>query len=99
MRWFKNLLVALAIIALVGVSALLLMDNSTPLSLRFLNVQTPAIPVFWWLLMALVIGVCLGAGLSAIGFIRIKFKERQLRRELDQNKEELHRIRTMTLHD
>ena len=99
MRRLKNLLWILLALLLAAMSALLLIDNPTPVSLRFLNFATPPVPVFWWLLATLIIGIAVGFALCFVGFVRGKVTERQLRRELDQNKQELHRIRTMSLHD
>lgn len=99
MSWLKNLLWILLAVFLAGMSALAFIDNPTPVSLRFLGLETPPVPVFWWLLGALIIGTVGGFVLCLGGFVRGKVTQRQLRRELDQNKQELHRIRTMSLHD
>ena len=99
MKWITNFLLFLLLVLLVLTAALLLIDNPTPIELHFLNLSTPAIPIFWWLLIALVCGIGVGFAIAFGGFVRGKFAERQLRRELNLNKEELHRIRTLSLHD
>ena len=85
MRRFKTLIALFAGIFLVAISALLLADNATPVSLKLLNYETPALPVFWWLLAALVVGFVGGAAQCIAGHFRHNAVERKLRRELDRN--------------
>ena len=54
----------------------LLAVNQTPVSLRFLIWETPSVSLFWWLLLAFVLGLLLG-GLSAlIGGMRRRARQR-----------------------
>ena len=85
MRRLKTLLSLFAGICLVAISALLLADNATPVSLSLLNYETPAVPVFWWLLAALVVGFAAGAAQCIAGHFRRNAVERKLRRELGRN--------------
>ena len=53
------------LLALVGLVTLLLavllhIDNADPVHLRFLTFESPALPLFWWLLASLVAGVGIG---------------------------------------
>ncbi len=99
MKWVTNIVLLLLVIVFIGAGVLLRVDNPDPVSVRFLNFESPSIPVFWWLLGSLLAGVGVGFALAFVGFLRGKYTERQLRRELNLNKEELHRIRTLSLHD
>ena len=99
MKWVTNILLLLLAILCVGLGVLLRIDNPDLVSIRFLNFVSPAIPVFWWLLGSLLAGIGVGFAIAFLGFVRGKYTERQLRRELNLNKEELHRIRTLSLHD
>ena len=85
MRRLKTLVWLFAGICLVAISALLLADNATPVSLKLLNYETPPIPVFWWLLAALAVGFAGGAAQCIAGHFRHNAVERKLRRELDRN--------------
>ena len=81
----KTLVWLFAGICLVAISALLLADNATPVSLKLLNYETPPVPVFWWLLAALVVGFAGGAAQCIGGHFRRNAVERKLRRELGRN--------------
>ncbi len=82
MRRLKTLLWLLVAICLAAISALLLADNATPVSLRLLNYETPPVPVFWWLLATLIFGFAAGTTQCIGGHFRRNAVERKLRREL-----------------
>ena len=84
MRRLKSLLTLFAAICLAGISALLLADNATPVSLRLLHYETPEVPVFWWLLAALMLGFAAGAAQCIGGHFRRSAAERKLRRALSR---------------
>ena len=84
MRRLKTLLSLFLGVCLVAVSALLLADNATPVSLKLLNYETPSVPVFWWLLAALAVGFLAGAAQCIAGHFRHNAVERKLRRDLDR---------------
>ncbi len=56
--------------------------NQEQISLRFLAWRTPSLSVFWWLFLALILGLILGftAALGIIG--QQSIRNRRLRREL-----------------
>lgn len=85
MRRLKTLLTLFVAICLVAISALLLADNATPVSLKVLNYETPSVPVFWWLLAALILGFLGGATQCIVGHFRRNAVERKPRRELNRN--------------
>ena len=85
MRPLKTVLTILLGICLVAISALLLADNATPVSLRLLNYETPPLPVFWWLLATLILGFAAGAAQCIAGHFRRNAVERKLRTELRRN--------------
>ena len=85
MRPLKTVLAIVLAICLMAISALLLADNATPVSLRLLNYETPPLPVFWWLLTALIVGFAAGTAQCIAGHFRRNAVERKLRRELGQS--------------
>ena len=87
MRGLKTLLTLFVTICLAAISALLLADNATPVSLRLLNYETPPVPVFWWLLAALILGFAAGAAQCIGGHFRRNAVERKLRRELGRSRD------------
>ena len=88
MKWLKRLLWLAAGLALAGLSALLLIDNATPVKLRLLAWETPPAPVFVWLLAAFVAGALVSFCLGVITRLRQHATERRLRRELRANQSE-----------
>jgi uncharacterized integral membrane protein len=97
MAWLSRaLLVVLVIVVfLFGLFAV----KQTPTSLQFLDWQTRELSVFWWLLIAFVLGLLLGVTGSALITMKRAIQNRHMRRELDQSRQELVRLRNITLHD
>ena len=87
MRGLKTLLTLFVAICLAAISALLLADNATPVSLRLLNYETPPVPVFWWLLATLILGFAAGAAQCIGGHFRRNAVERKLRRDLGRSRD------------
>lgn len=77
----------------------LLAVNQSQVTLRFLSWESPEVSVFWWLLLAFF----LGAGVSAVGFglvtMRLRMQRRAQQRELDAARQELEKLRQLTLRD
>ena len=77
----------------------LLAVNQSQVTLRFLSWESPEVSVFWWLLLAFF----LGAGVSAVGFglvtTRLRMQRRAQQRELDAARQELEKLRQLTLRD
>ena len=77
----------------------LLAVNQTAVSLEFLAWRTPEVSVFWWLLLAFL----LGAMVSAIGFalasMRMRMRQRTLNKVLDASQREIEKLRNLTFQD
>ncbi len=97
LTWIARMLVVLSAVALFLVA--LVAVNQSVISLRFLSWQTPEWSVFWWLLLAFLIGLVLGLlGIVVLG-AKQSLKNRQLRKDLELANRELHRLRNLSLHD
>lgn len=77
MKWLKSALIAVVLLALVLIGLLLGVDNNTPIALRFLNKESPELPVLWWLFGAFLAGTLVGLLISALGRLRGKLGERR----------------------
>lgn len=88
-----------AVLAVVLFCFALLAVNQGQVALKFLVWQTPEVSVFWWLLLAFV----LGALVTAVGFslvsLRLRLRLRSLNRQLDESRRELEKLRQLTLQD
>ena len=80
MAWLKSALVLLLLLALVLLGLLLGVDNDTPVVLRFLNRESPELPVLWWLFGAFLAGTLAGLLICGLGRVRSKLGERRLQR-------------------
>lgn len=77
----------------------LLAVNQSQVTLRFLKWHTPEVSVFWWMLLAFLLGAfvsVLGCGLASL---RLRLRQRALNRELDAARRELEKLRNLTLQD
>ena len=97
MTWLRRALAVLA--ALVLFLFALVAVNQEQISLRFLAWQTPALSVFWWLLVALLLGLTLGLAAAVSMAARRSIGNRRLRKELLAANEELHRLREQSAAD
>lgn len=85
-RRLKLALWGFAVLALAALSAILVMDNGTPVRLRLLAYETPPAPVFVWLFVALGGGIAAGFALASVSLLKGRVARRQLRRELGELK-------------
>ena len=93
LKRLKLFLWLVAGIALAALSAILVMDNGTPIRLRLVAYETPEAPVFVWLFVALGVGLVAGFALASVGVLRGRVARRRLRRERDDGERELRRLR------
>ena len=92
----RTLAVAVAAVVLMSLGVVLGIDNHTPVTLRFLNKESPELAVFWWLYTAFLLGALVGFTLCALGFVRSKLNERRLRSTLARRNRELAELRDGT---
>ena len=91
MKWIRTL-VALITLLVAFVLAVLAV-RQPEVALNFVYWQTPfAISVFWWLLIAFVLGVLLGVINTAWVATKHRLANRRLQRELAQQQAELERL-------
>ena len=91
MTWLRRALAVL--LALVLFLFAVVAVNQEQISLRFLAWQSPALSVFWWLLISLLLGFLLGLAAPAGMIARRSLRNRRLSRELQGANEELQRVR------
>jgi lipopolysaccharide assembly protein A len=75
--------------------------NSTPISIALGNWVLPAQPVSVWIIAAFVVGGVLGL-LLGLGFIRMRRSQsqiQQLKKELSKEKQEVERLRALSMKD
>lgn len=97
MKLIKKLLLAVLMLCILAVGILLGMDNQQPITLRFLDWQTPETSLYFWLLISLAIGFLAGSLLSAVGLMKQALRIRKLENLLTQSKQQVQNIQTQKL--
>jgi len=67
MNWIKGVLFRLILLVLFIALFLLATENNRDVSLQFLSLRSPELPLSWWLAGTLVLGVVLGRLWAWIG--------------------------------
>ena len=70
--------------------------NQEAVALRFLAWQTPELSLFWWLLLAFVVGLLTGGASIGLMSVRHRLHERSLARQLAASQQEIGRLKTPT---
>jgi len=81
------LLLIVFLLALIGAT-----DNSSAVSLAFLEYATPQWPIAWWVLLAFVVGTVFGYLMSLGRNVRSKVAVLKTRRELSRSTSELEKL-------
>jgi len=97
MSWLARLF--WATLAIIVFFLAVLAVNQVPVTLRFLNWQTPEWSVFWWLLGAFLLGLLLGLLGITVLTTRLSLRNRKLTRQLTNAEQELHKVRNMALRE
>ena len=93
MRVLKSVCIGAVGVAVLILGGVLYVDNHTPIALRLLDRESPALPVFVWLYAAFATGATVGFALCFFGFVRGKLELRRLQRALRDQGHELDRLR------
>lgn len=88
-----------AVLALLLFCFALLAVNQGQVALRFLVWETPQVSVFWWLLLAFVLGGVITAVCFGLISLRLRMRQRTLSRQLEDSRRELEKLRHLTLQD
>lgn len=88
-----------AAMAVVLFCIALLAVNQSQVALRFLGWQTPEVSVFWWLLLAFILGVCVSAVACSLATLRLRMQQRSVAKQLDAANREIEKLRAVTLED
>ena len=81
MTWLKTFLFVCLLILVFVFAALAV--NQQQVALSFLRWQTPfTLSIFWWLLMALLLGIFLGWFYNWVRFFRLRMQLRRLKKSL-----------------
>ncbi len=89
MSWLGKLF--WVVLAILTFCFAVLAVNQEAISLRFVTWQTPAVSVFWWLLIAFAMGLSLGAIGIAWSTARLSLRNRRLNKRLGQAEQALSR--------
>jgi uncharacterized membrane protein YciS (DUF1049 family) len=94
-RWlFRAILLVIFLVALVAGS-----ENSTEVSLVFIDYKTPEWPVAWWMLSAFVAGLFLGSLFNLFSNTKLRLKHRVAEKKFVATTRELDEVRARSTPD
>lgn len=99
MQVLRSLITLVVLLVLLATGLLLGLDNSAPARLAFLKWQSPELPLFLWVCIALLLGVVLGAGLAGLLGLRDRVARARIQRQLDASRREVRDLRQIALDD
>ncbi|SFX62111.1 LapA family protein [Marinospirillum alkaliphilum] len=97
MQLFRSLFTFLMILALLVLGIWFTLRNQQQVPLDLLFIRLPENSLALWLILSLIAGVLLGSLLMLPWLTRCKARILQQERQLKLQKEELHKLRTLTL--
>ncbi|MDA0791447.1 MAG: LapA family protein [Proteobacteria bacterium] len=97
MRLIKKWTLFLLLFVVFVVTLVAASENSSSVSLQFLNYHSPEWPVSWWMLCAFVAGVLVASMLALISYTRLRFRYRAAMRQVERAARELDRERNKAL--
>ncbi len=89
MAALRSLLFLMITLLVLLLGVLVGIDNSDAVPLVFLDWTSPALPIFVWVCLAMMIGFLLGITLTGIGTLRQRRGRRLAERDLDATRREL----------
>ena len=85
MNWLKTLVLIVTMLVFFVLALAAMVGNHQELPLRFASLQTPvSLSVFWWLMLAFLLGLVLGLLNGAWFNMKRRLENRSLRKELTQ---------------
>ncbi|WP_114418460.1 lipopolysaccharide assembly protein LapA domain-containing protein [Marinospirillum perlucidum] len=97
MRLIKSIFTALVVLALLLLGIWFTLRNQAQVPLDLLFIQLPENSLALWLVLSLICGALLGLFLLLPWLTACKAKNLQLERQLNNQKKELHQLRTLNL--
>lgn len=85
MNWLKTLALIVTMLVFFVLALAAMVGNHQELPLRFASLETPvSLSVFWWLMLAFLLGLALGLLNGAWFNMKRRLENRSLRKELTQ---------------
>ncbi len=86
MHWIWRVLLVLIALLVLVLSLLAMVDNAELVRLRLLSWESPALSLYWWLLLALLVGVGLGWLFCQPRHWQLRLQVRQARKALQERR-------------
>ncbi|MCM2330837.1 Protein of unknown function [Geopseudomonas sagittaria] len=93
MLWIKRILVVAAALLVAAVTLVFILENQSQARLQFMTLQSPELPVAFFVAMGFIAGGLAGVLLSLYLRARLKFALARNRSELGRCRKELDRLR------
>lgn len=93
MYWIKRILVAVAALLVAAITLVFILENQSLARLQFMTLQSPELPVAFFVALAFIAGGLAGVLLSLYLRARLKFALARNRSELGRCRKELDQLR------
>jgi len=93
MNLIKRLLIFFILLGVFVIALVAASQNSTMVSLVFLDWSTFEWPVSWWVLTAFVLGIVVGVTLNLVSNTKLRLHARKVNKELKKSHSELDQVR------
>ena len=93
MLFIKRILIFLAASVVFLIVLLAAADNSEAVTLNFLDLESWAWPISWWMMTAFVIGVLAGTGLNLVSNTKLRLDARRAHKTAESRTKELDKMR------
>ena len=98
MKWLKSLVLLVVVLLAFGLALLGSTSNTEEVTLNFAVWETPrSLPIYWWLLIAFVIGITLGFVNAVWLNLKYRVEVRKLKQNLAQTTAEVERLRALSV--
>ena len=91
----KVLFLSIALVVFL-IALLAAADNSTEVTLRFLEYESPVWPISWWMIAAFVVGVAFGNLLNVVSNTRLRMESRRERKIAQGRTKDLDKVKAQT---
>lgn len=93
MLWFKRILTAAGALLVAALTLIFILENQSQARLQFMNLQSPELPVAFFVALGFIAGGLAGVLLSLYLRARLKFALARNRSELGRCRQELDSLR------
>lgn len=97
MRWLKRALLIIVLLLVALATLDFMLENRQNVTLQFLELQSPALPLSLYVILAFVLGGLLGVFLGWVITARLRLQLMLQSNELNRHRKEIDKLRTQAI--